>query len=143
MLLETESLRGRGGAEERKVLLVGLPQALDVTLADHLSRSGWTVYRAADGRDALQRWGEVGAPAVVTDLDGGGADAFDLFELSDVKPPPQVVLCTPHPLAEHLDARTLSHLGIAAVLRMPCAPATIARALEALSPVAGRALQVG
>ncbi len=134
-------------ADDRKVLMLGLPATLDATLGEHLARAGWEVRRAADGRDALRRWDEVGAPAVVTDLDGGGADAFDVFELARLDRPPHVIVCTPHALAEQLDAETLSLLGVAAVLRMPCVPETIVRALAALPraarPDARAVLQAG
>ncbi|MFL6829960.1 MAG: hypothetical protein ACJ8D5_04970 [Sphingomicrobium sp.] len=116
----------------RRVLLVGLEPTLAVTLADHLQREGWTVRRAVDGRDAVRSWHEKGAPTVVTDLDGGGMDAFDLFEAAELPQQPHVVLCTPHALAEELDPEALALLGIGAVVRTPCPPAAIARALAAV-----------
>lgn len=97
----TTNRGGQAGGERRSVLVVDDEPSMRVALSESLRRSGYGVTVAADGQEALQRFGQCRPWLVLTDMKMGRVGGLDVLkEVKKRAPNTKVVVMTAYGTVE-------------------------------------------
>lgn len=97
----TTQRAGQGGGETRSVLVVDDEPSMRVALSESLRRSGYGVAVAADGQEALQRFGQCRPWLVLTDMKMARMGGLDVLkEIKRRAPNTRVVVMTAYGTVE-------------------------------------------
>ncbi len=97
----TTQRSGQGGHDSRSVLVVDDEPSMRVALTESLRRSGYGVTVAADGQEAIQRFGQCRPWLVLTDMKMGRVGGLDVLkEVKKRAPNTKVVVMTAYGTVE-------------------------------------------
>jgi DNA-binding response OmpR family regulator len=119
-----------------RILLIEENDGLRTILAEHLALAGHTVIEAADGREGLDRFRQVGADLVVTDIVMPETEGFEVLRvLRNEQPPVTVIAVSGGGLGSGKDYLAVAQaLGATKVLLKPFSPAVLIAAIHELLP---------